>query len=84
MSKKFSPFICYLSIYVKGLDYVIVEAKKRGLYLILSLVNNWDAFGGKKQYVQWARDKGHYLGSDDDFFTSSITQRFYMNHVNVR
>uniref|UniRef100_A0ACD5ZJL4 Uncharacterized protein n=1 Tax=Avena sativa TaxID=4498 RepID=A0ACD5ZJL4_AVESA len=65
----------------KGLDFVIAEAKKRGLYLILSLVNNWEAYGGKKQYVQWARNQGHYLGSDDDFFTSSITQRFYMNHV---
>jgi mannan endo-1,4-beta-mannosidase len=47
------------------------------------MVNNWNAFGGKKQYVQWARDKGQYLGSDDDFFTSSITQGFYMNHVKV-
>jgi endo-1,4-beta-mannosidase len=72
-----------LMIYIQGLDFVITEAKKRGLYLILSMVNNWNAFGGKKQYVQWARDKGQYLGSDDDFFTSSITQGFYMNHVKV-
>ncbi|KAF8730285.1 hypothetical protein HU200_017269 [Digitaria exilis] len=64
-----------------GLDYVIAEAKKDGVHLILSLVNNWDAYGGKKQYVQWARDEGHYLNSDDDFFTSSVTKGFYKNHV---
>ncbi|CAM0943915.1 unnamed protein product [Alopecurus aequalis] len=64
-----------------GLDFVIAEAKKRGIYLILSLVNNWNAFGGKNQYVQWARDEGHYLGSDDDFITDGLTQRFYMNHI---
>uniref|UniRef100_A0A0E0CRX5 mannan endo-1,4-beta-mannosidase n=1 Tax=Oryza meridionalis TaxID=40149 RepID=A0A0E0CRX5_9ORYZ len=64
-----------------GLDFVIAEAKKRGLYLILSLVNNWDGFGGKKQYVQWARDQGHNLGSDDDFFRSDVTKQFYKNHA---
>ncbi|BAS81070.1 Os02g0766900 [Oryza sativa Japonica Group] len=67
-----------------GLDFVIAEAKKRGLYLILSLVNNWDGFGGKKQYVQWARDQGHNLGSDDDFFRSDVTKQFYKNHVKAR
>uniref|UniRef100_A0ACD5ZB29 Uncharacterized protein n=1 Tax=Avena sativa TaxID=4498 RepID=A0ACD5ZB29_AVESA len=65
----------------KGLDFVIAEAKKRGIYLILSLVNNWSDLGGKRQYVQWARDQGHYLSSDEDFFTDGLIQRFYMNHV---
>ncbi|KAM0860991.1 hypothetical protein ACQ4PT_046184 [Festuca glaucescens] len=64
-----------------GLDFVIAEAKKRRLYLILGMVNNWAPFGGKKQYVQWARDKGHYMGSDDDFFSSDVTQSFYKSHI---
>ncbi|KAL6912074.1 hypothetical protein ACP4OV_000879 [Aristida adscensionis] len=64
-----------------GLDYVIAEARKQKIYLILSLVNNWDGYGGKKQYVQWAREQGHSMGSDDDFFTSSVTKNFYKNHV---
>jgi mannan endo-1,4-beta-mannosidase len=72
--------ICELT---QGLDYVIAEAKKRGVHLILSLVNNWDGYGGKKQYVQWARDQGHSLNSDDDFFTNSVTKGFYKNHVKV-
>ncbi|KAF7086179.1 hypothetical protein CFC21_089505 [Triticum aestivum] len=64
-----------------GLDFVIAEAKKRGLYLILSLVNNWGDFGGKKQYVQWAKDQGHNLGSEDDFFRDALTQQLYKKHV---
>ncbi|KAK6162905.1 hypothetical protein DH2020_002746 [Rehmannia glutinosa] len=65
----------------KGLDFVVSEAKKHGIYLILSLVNNWEGFGGKRQYVQWARDQGQYLNNDDDFFTSPITKGYYKNHV---
>ncbi|XP_044953481.1 putative mannan endo-1,4-beta-mannosidase 9 [Hordeum vulgare subsp. vulgare] len=64
-----------------GVDFVVAEAKKRGLYLILSLTNNWGDFGGKRQYVQWAKEQGHNLSSDDDFFTDRLTQRFYMNHI---
>ncbi|KAJ3695899.1 hypothetical protein LUZ60_001276 [Juncus effusus] len=65
----------------KGLDLVIAEAKKRGIYLILTLVNNWEGFGGKKQYVQWARDQGHYLNSDDDFFSDNAVKGYYKNHI---
>ncbi|RZC88372.1 hypothetical protein C5167_016173 [Papaver somniferum] len=65
----------------KGLDDVISEAKRNGIYLILSLVNNYDDYGGRKQYVQWARDKGQYLQSDDDFYTNPLTREFYKNHV---
>ncbi|CAI9102627.1 OLC1v1000924C1 [Oldenlandia corymbosa var. corymbosa] len=65
----------------RGLDFVISEAKKNGIYLILSLVNNWEGYGGKKQYVQWARDNGHYLNSEDDFFTDSVVKGYYKNHI---
>ncbi|XP_071687337.1 putative mannan endo-1,4-beta-mannosidase 9 [Rutidosis leptorrhynchoides] len=65
----------------KALDFVISEAKKHGLHLILSLVNNWDDFGGKKQYCQWAKDEGQYLSSDDDFFSNDVTRGYYKNHV---
>lgn len=68
----------------QGLDFVISEAKKYGLRLILSLVNNWDDFGGKKQYVQWARDHGgQYLNSDDEFFTNVVVKGYYKNHLKV-
>src|SRR5690348_8214545 len=50
---------------------------------MLTLVNNWEGFGGKKQYVQWARDKGQYMNNDDDFFTNSIVKDYFKNHIKV-
>ena len=68
---------------LKGLDLVISEARKYGIRLILSLVNNYDNFGGKKQYVDWARSKGENLNSDDDFFTNAVVKGYYKDHIKV-
>ncbi|KAJ0976501.1 hypothetical protein J5N97_018466 [Dioscorea zingiberensis] len=65
----------------KGLDFVISEANKYGLRLILSLVNNFKAFGGKSQYVEWAIERGENLTSEDDFYTNDLVREFYKNHV---
>ncbi|KAF3334817.1 mannan endo-1,4-beta-mannosidase 1-like protein [Carex littledalei] len=65
----------------QGLDFVVSEAGKYGVKLILSLVNNYDSFGGKKQYVNWARNQGQYISSDDDFFSNSLVKQYYKNHV---
>ncbi|KAJ8772528.1 hypothetical protein K2173_027705 [Erythroxylum novogranatense] len=65
----------------QGLDFVISEAKKYGIKLILSLVNNYENFGGKKQYVNWARNQGQSVSSDDDFFTNSVVKGYYKSHI---
>ncbi|XP_059636584.1 mannan endo-1,4-beta-mannosidase 7-like [Cornus florida] len=65
----------------QGLDFVISEARKYGIKLILSLVNNYENLGGKKQYVDWARNQGQYLRSDDDFFSNSVVKGYYKNHI---
>ncbi|KAL3639138.1 Mannan endo-1,4-beta-mannosidase 7 [Castilleja foliolosa] len=65
----------------QGLDFVIYEAGKYGIKLILSLVNNYVAFGGKKQYVDWARNQGQKVISDDDFYTNSVVKGYYRNHI---
>ncbi|XP_047967747.1 mannan endo-1,4-beta-mannosidase 7 [Salvia hispanica] len=65
----------------KGLDFVVAEARRYGIRLILSLANNYESFGGKKQYVNWGRSRGQYLTSDDDFFTNSMVKGFYKNHI---
>lgn len=69
--------------FFKGLDYVISEAKRHGIHLILSLANNWNDFGGRKQYVEWAKNRGQHLNNDDEFFTNPITKRFYKDHIKV-
>ncbi|KAM7259490.1 hypothetical protein ACFE04_015231 [Oxalis oulophora] len=65
----------------QGLDFVISEAKKYEIKLVLSLVNNYEQFGGKKQYVDWARNQGQTISSDDDFFTNSAVKDYYKNHI---
>ncbi|XP_019464057.1 PREDICTED: mannan endo-1,4-beta-mannosidase 6 isoform X1 [Lupinus angustifolius] len=65
----------------KALDFVVSEAKKYRIRLILSLVNNWEAYGGKAQYVKWGNDAGLNLTSDDDFFSDSTLRAYYKAHV---
>ncbi len=36
-----------------ALDYVIAKAREYSIRLIIPLVNNWDAYGGMNQYVEW-------------------------------
>ncbi|KAL2345591.1 hypothetical protein Fmac_006876 [Flemingia macrophylla] len=67
----------------KGLNFVISEAGKNGVRLILSLVNNWNDYGGKKKYVEWARERGQNLNNDDDFYTNPVVKQYYKNHVNT-
>ncbi|XP_022975531.1 mannan endo-1,4-beta-mannosidase 7-like [Cucurbita maxima] len=65
----------------QGLDFVVAEARKYGIKLILSLVNNFANLGGRKQYVEWARNQGQSISSEDDFYTNSVVKGFYKNHV---
>ncbi|KAL3627398.1 hypothetical protein CASFOL_028761 [Castilleja foliolosa] len=66
----------------KALDYVVVEARKHGIRLILSLVNNLDAYGGKAQYVRWAEEAGLNLSSSSDsFFSDPIIKGYYKDYV---
>ncbi|CAL9220340.1 unnamed protein product [Arabidopsis halleri] len=65
----------------QGLDFVIAEAKRVGIKLIIPFVNNWDDYGGKKQYVDWGKSKGQKVSSVDDFYRNPLVKQFYKNHV---
>ncbi|XP_058742729.1 mannan endo-1,4-beta-mannosidase 4-like [Vicia villosa] len=65
----------------KGLDFVISEARKFGVKLILGFVNNWKALGGKSKYVEWARERGQNITNEDDFFTHPVVKQYYKNHI---
>lgn len=43
---------------LRALDFVVREAKTRGLHLVLPLVNSWDQYGGMNQYVRWRTSNG--------------------------
>ncbi|MFS7983716.1 putative mannan endo-1,4-beta-mannosidase [Helianthus anomalus] len=71
----------YNELVFQGLDFVVAEARKYGIRLILSFVNNYKDFGGRPQYVEWARNSGVQVSSDDDFYTNPIVKGYYKNHV---
>lgn len=63
---------------------MIVEARKHGIRLILSLVNNLSNFGGKAQYVRWAEEAGHNISSStDSFFSHPMIKDYYKAYVKV-
>ncbi|KAH9318571.1 hypothetical protein KI387_020340 [Taxus chinensis] len=64
-----------------ALDFVISEAQKYKIRLILSLSNNWEAYGGKAQYVKWGRNAGLNLTSDDAFFSDPTLKSYFKNHI---
>ncbi|GAA0144347.1 hypothetical protein Leryth_016872 [Lithospermum erythrorhizon] len=65
----------------QGLDFVVSEARKYNIKLILSLINNYKDFGGRPQYVEWARKVGAEVKGDDDFYTNSVVKGYYKNHI---
>ncbi|KAL9815630.1 Mannan endo-1,4-beta-mannosidase 7 [Arabidopsis thaliana] len=65
----------------QGLDFALAEARRHGIKIILSFANNYESFGGRKQYVDWARSRGRPVSSEDDFFTDSLVKDFYKNHI---
>ncbi|KAF3794411.1 Mannan endo-1-4-beta-mannosidase 4 [Nymphaea thermarum] len=77
---QYSPGVYHEDMF-KGLDFVVSEARKYGIHLILSLVNNYNDFGGRRQYVQWARERGQQLNSDDDFYRNPVVKSYYKNHI---
>ena len=68
----------------QGLDFAIAEAKKFGIRLILSLVNNYPDFGGRPQYVKWAQSNGNWNAQLDDFYTDPTMRQWYKNNIKVR
>lgn len=62
---------------------MVSEASKYKVLLILSLVNNYQDFGGRSQYMNWAKNAGVQINSDDDFYTNQVVKGYYKNHVQV-
>ncbi|KAK4758996.1 hypothetical protein SAY87_020297 [Trapa incisa] len=66
----------------QALDHVIAEAREQGIWLLLSLVNNLQAFGGKSQYVKWAWQEGIGLSSSNDsFYFDPSIRKYFKSYV---
>ncbi|KAL8550169.1 hypothetical protein ACS0TY_008844 [Phlomoides rotata] len=57
------------------------QASKYGMNVARTWAFSDGGFGGKRQYVQWARYQGQYMNNDDDFFTNSITVLTRINSI---
>jgi mannan endo-1,4-beta-mannosidase len=70
---------------LRGLDQAVWEAKRRGIRLIIPLVNNWGEYGGLPAYAAWANhangggDGGGY--GHDDFFTSEQMKQWWKDYA---
>jgi mannan endo-1,4-beta-mannosidase len=69
-----------------ALDYVLQKAKENGIYLILTLSNNYSAFGGIPQYVEWA-NQVKLNGSDNhthnDFFINDSLKQWFKFYIEL-
>lgn len=65
----------------RHLDKVLAHAQQLGLRVILTLANNWSAYGGVPQYLRWARLSTSAFGALDRFFADNRTRRWYRQHV---
>ncbi len=66
---------------LRGLDQAIWEAKRRGIRVVVPLVNNWADYGGLPAYAAWAsKEDGITLGHDD-FFSDARMKQWWKDYV---
>ncbi|CAN1231169.1 Mannan endo-1,4-beta-mannosidase 2 [Linum perenne] len=69
-------------VFRQALDHVIAEARTHKVRLILSLVNNLKAYGGKDRYVRWAWEEGIGLSaSNDSFFYDPSIKKYFKHYL---
>jgi mannan endo-1,4-beta-mannosidase len=65
-----------------GLDQAVWEAKRRGIRLIIPLVNNWGEYGGLPAYAAWANNRTPGAAySHDDFFSSPEMKQWWKDYA---
>src|SRR5690606_20115710 len=61
-------------------DLILSLANQYNMKLIPVLVNNWEEYGGREQYLEW-------IGKDpvetDVFYTDPAAKELYKNYLNV-
>jgi mannan endo-1,4-beta-mannosidase len=70
----------YDEVALRGLDLVLTRAAAHGVKLVLPLGNYWNAYGGTRQYVEWAGLPSPVEG-DPRFFTERAIIEHYKAHI---
>jgi mannan endo-1,4-beta-mannosidase len=66
---------------LRGLDQAIWEAKRRGIRLIIPLVNNWTDYGGLPAYAAWATKVDGIVHAHDEFFSDERLRQWWKDYV---
>jgi mannan endo-1,4-beta-mannosidase len=66
---------------LRGLDQAIWEAKRRGIRVIVPLVNNWADYGGLPAYAAWATREDGIVHAHDDFFSDARIRQWWKDYV---
>lgn len=61
----------------KHLDYIVAEAGRRGIRLIIPLVNYWGSNEGMHTYVEWSDT----AETRNDFYTDDRAQKLYRDFI---
>jgi len=68
---------------LRGLDQAIWEAKRRGIRLIIPLVNNWPDYGGLAAYAAWATKEDGVEHHREDFFFDPRMRWWWKEYVSL-
>jgi len=66
----------YKESVLQGLDYLLDEARKNDIRLVLALSSNWSPIGGIPQYLDWAGSTNR-----EDFYTDPQIKAWYKDLV---
>lgn len=74
-----------------GLDFLLAEMGKRGMYAVISLNNYWEWTGGMSQYNDWANggggidpgtnNYGNFMDYSASFYSNEKAKKLFINFV---
>ncbi|CAI5979808.1 unnamed protein product, partial [Closterium sp. NIES-65] len=68
----------YNQTLLRGLDFVLAQARLRGIRVMMAFSNFWGMGDGVNKYVKWAG-----LNHTDLFFNSTVCQNYYQSYMKM-
>ncbi|CAI5504824.1 unnamed protein product [Closterium sp. Naga37s-1] len=68
----------YNQTLLRGLDFVLAQARLRGIRVMIAFSNFWGMGDGVNKYIKWAG-----LNHTDLFFNSTVCQNYYQSYMKM-
>ncbi|CAI7857799.1 unnamed protein product [Closterium sp. NIES-53] len=68
----------YNQTLLRGLDFVLAQARLRGIRVMIAFSNFWGMGDGVNKYIKWAG-----LNHTDLFFNSTVCQTYYQSYMKM-